>query len=153
MQLRWSVILPMIGLVLFAAVCYRSMPANHHEQEAPRKYYWWSSLRLDADPRNQSKALLTPCPKGVPDCSNGESPNIKIAPGWLEKFLVVSGLPAFLAGFAIVAGLSKLGVDEVLSFMVSMPILLFAWYYLVGWLIERWTSRRAHKRDFPLRIG
>ena len=153
MQLRWSVILPMIGLVLFAAVSYRSLPANHHEQVAPRKYYWWSSLRLDSDPRNESTALATPCPKGIPDCSNGESPNIKIVPGWLEKLLVVSALPAFLAGFAIVAGLSKLGIDEVLTFMVSMPIFLFAWFYLVGWLIERWIDRRAQSRRIPLKIG
>jgi hypothetical protein len=153
MQLRWSIILPMIGFVLFAAVSYRSLPANHHEQEAPRRYYWWSSLRLDSDPRNESKALATPCPKAIPDCSNGESPNIKIVPGWLEKLLVVSALPAFLAGFAIVAGLSKLGVDEVLTFMVSMPILLFAWYYFMGWLIERLLCKRAQRKSVQSKIG
>jgi hypothetical protein len=27
------------------------------------------------------------------------------------------------------------------TFMVSMPILLFAWYYFAGWLLERWSSR------------
>jgi len=145
--------LPLIGLFLFTAVAYRSMPANHHEREAPRRYYWWSSLRLDSDPLDRNPAPAKPCPEGIANCSNGETPNVKIAPGWLEKFLVVSAFPAFLAGFAVVAGLSKLGIDEVLTFFVSMPILLCGWYYLVGWLIERWLDRRAQARSTPLKIG
>ena len=145
--------MPLIGLFLFTAVAYRSMPANHHEREAPRRYYWWSSLRLDSDPLDRNPAPAKPCPEGIANCSNGETPNVKIAPGWLEKFLVVSAFPAFLAGFAVVAGLSKLGIDEVLTFFVSMPILLCGWYYLVGWLIERWLDRRAQARSIPLKIG
>ncbi len=145
--------MPLIGLFLFTAVAYRSMPANHHEREAPRRYYWWSSLRLDSDPLDRNPAPAKPCPEGIANCSNGETPNVKIAPGWLEKFLVVSAFPAFLAGFAVVAGLSKLGIDEVLTFFVSMPILLCGWYYLVGWLIERWLDRRAQARSTPLKIG
>ena len=78
---------------------------------------------------------------------------MKIAPGWLEKSLVVSAFPAVLAGFAIVAGLSKLGIDEVLTFFVSMPILLFGWYYLVGWLIELWLDRRTRIKNIPLKLG
>jgi len=78
---------------------------------------------------------------------------VKIAPGWLEKSLVVSAFPAFLAGFAIVAGLSKLGIDEVLTFFISMPILLFGWYYFVGWLIEHLLDRRARLKDIPLKLG
>ena len=143
----------MIGLILFAAVTYRSMPMNHHERIVPRRYYWWSSLRLDSDPLNKNPAPATPCPRGLENCSNGESPNVKIAPGWLEKLLVFSAFPAFLAGFAIVASLSKLGVDEVLTFFVSTPILLFGWYYLVGWLIERWMDRRARIKNIPLKLG
>ena len=153
MPLRGREILPILGLILFVAVSYRSMPANHHEEGTPRRYYWWSSLRLDSDPLNKNPALVAPCPSGVPDCSSGESPNVKIAPGWLEKSLVVSAFPAFLAGFAIIAGLSKVGINEVLTFFVSMPMLLFAWYYFVGWLIERWIRRRAEARSIPLRIG
>jgi hypothetical protein len=153
MRIRWSVILPIIGLVLFAAVTYRSMPANHHESLVPRRYYWWSSLRLDSDPLQKNSASAKPCPNGIPDCSNGESPNVKIPPQWLEKLLVFPAFPAFLAGFAIVAGLSKLGIDEVLTFFVSMPILLFGWYYLVGWLIERLLDRRARLKNIPLKLG
>jgi hypothetical protein len=32
--------------------------------------------------------------------------------------------------------------------MVSMPILIFAWYYLVGWLIDRWSHNRKQAKAF-----
>jgi len=134
-------ILPIIGLILFAAVSYRSMPLNEHEQEVPRKYYWWSSLRLDSDPLNRNPDLAAPCANEKQNCSNGEFPNMKIGPLWLDRLLIISALPAFLVGAVIVVILSKLGLDEVCTFMVSMPILLFAWYYFAGWLLERWSSR------------
>ncbi len=141
MQLRWSLILPVIGLILFAAVSYRSMPANHHEPEAPRKYYWWSSLRLDSDPQNKNSALEV-----------DNLPNKKVAPGWLDRVLVLSALPAFLVDAAVVVGMSKLGIDEVLTFMVSMPVLLFAWFYFSGWLIERWISRRQRPGNTEFKV-
>ena len=46
-----------------------------------------------------------------------------------------------------------LGIDEVLTFFVSMPILLFCWYYLVGWLIELWLDRRTRIKNIPLKLG
>ena len=146
-------ILPIIGLILFAAVSYRSMPLNEHEQEAPRKYYWWSSLRLDCDPLNHNPELAAACANDKQNCSNGEFPNTKIAPLWLDRVLIISGLPAFLVGAVIVVILSKLGLDEVRTFMVSMPILLFAWYYFAGWLIERWSYRRRQAKGIELKIS
>src|SRR5258708_12368138 len=115
MQLRWSAILALIGLFLFTAVAYRSMPANHHEREAPRRYYWWSSLRLDSDPLDRNPAPAKPCPEGIANCSNGETPNVKIAPGWLEKFLVVSPFPPFLPAFPVLPCLTKPGIDARLT--------------------------------------
>jgi hypothetical protein len=79
-----------------------------------------------------------------------------MAPGWLDRLLTVSALPAFLAGSGLVIALSKQGVDEVLTFLVSMPILLFAWFYLVGrlldFLIVRWMARRAQSASTPLKL-
>jgi hypothetical protein len=152
MQTRWSMILPIIGLILFAAVSYRSMPLNEHEQEVPRKYYWWSSLRLDSDPLNRNPDLAAPCANEKQNCSNGEFPNMKIGPLWLDRFLIVSALPAFLFEAVLVVVLSKLGLDEVRTFMVSMPILLFAWYYFAGWLIEWWSVRRGQTKRIELKI-
>jgi hypothetical protein len=48
---------------------------------------------------------------------------------------------AFLVGVGIVHGLARVGISEVTSFMVSMPLLIFAWFYFVGWLLDR-SSRR-----------
>jgi|SRR5438045_222583 len=150
MQLRWSVILPIIGLILFVAVSYRSVRDNHKGQDEPTRYYWWSSLRLDTDPLNQHPTQAKPCENGERNC--WELRRRWVTPALLDRFLIVSSLPAFLTGLAIVIGLSNFGIDEVLTFMVSMPILLFGWYYFVGWLIERWISRRTRTKTIPLKI-
>jgi hypothetical protein len=55
-------------------------------------------------------------------------------------------LPAFLASMIVTAALSRLGVSQVLTFMISTPTLLFAWYYFLGWLPDRW--RRNSPRKF-----
>ena len=153
MQLRWSVILPVIGLILFVAVSYRSVRDNHKEQDEPTRYYWWSSLRLDTDPLNEHPAPAKPCENGKENCSSWNDLRARwVTPALLDRFLIVSSLPAFLTGLAIVIGLSNFGIDEVLTFMVSMPILLFGWYYFVGWLIERWIYRRTRTKTIPLKI-
>jgi hypothetical protein len=152
MQLRWSAIMPIIGLILFAAVTWRSMPLNRHEQDAPRKYYWWSSLRLDSDPLNKNPAPAKPCPDGKENCADWTPSRIWVQPRWLDKLLVFSALPAFLAGAAVIAGLSKLGIDEVLTFMVSMPVLIFCWYYFLGWLIDRWIYQRRHAKALRFKV-
>ena len=154
MRIRWSVILPFIGLILFTAVTIRSAKLNDHDESHRHKYFWWSSLRLDTDPLNEHPVTNVPCPNGKGNCAGWyQLPNRWIEPSLLDKAFVVSAIPAFLAGAALVIGLSKLGVDEVLTFFVSMPILLFGWYYLVGWLIERWLDRRARSKNIPLKLS
>ena len=62
----------------------------------------------------------------------------------MDKLFVLSDLPAFLVGTLIVFGLGgKFGVSEVSSFMVTMPLLTFVWFYAVGWLIDRWRFKRS----------
>lgn len=153
MRIRWSVVLPLIGLFLFVAVSYRSMRDNQTPDDGPTKYYWWSSLRLDTDPLNKDPVLANPRPCGKEEQNCWEFRTKWVTPGLIDRVLGFSAFPAFLAGAAIVAGLSKLGVDEVLTFFVSMPILLFGWYYLVGWLIDRWLDRRARLKNVPLKLG
>jgi len=152
MRIRWSIMLPIAGLVLFALVSYRSVPMNHPELEMPHRYYWWSSLRLDTDPLNQNPTPLMPCADQTQNCMDWELRIAWVTPGWLDRVLVVSALPAFLAGVAVVIGLSKLGVDEVLSFMVSMPILLVAWFYFLGWLLEAWSDRRRNAKQTSMKM-
>jgi len=45
-------------------------------------------------------------------------------------------------------GLGRLGVSQVLTFMVLMPVLIFVWYYFIGWLLER-GIRRWQKPSMP----
>jgi hypothetical protein len=35
-------------------------------------------------------------------------------------------------------------VSQVSSFLFVMPVLIGAWYYLIGWLLDRWISKRSH---------
>ncbi len=73
---------------------------------------------------------------------------------WCRKSLTfLSGLPAFLVGFLITSGLDRLGLSEVTAFLVSMPVLLFAWYYFLGRLLEYWAARNLLTRHLPLTIG
>ena len=142
--MRLSVILPIVGLLLFAAVTYRSALANPEAQDVPNKYYWWSSLRLDTDPLNQNSRPEPAAPATVN------------RPGWLDRFLTISALPAFLIGSGLVIALSKQGVDEVLTFLVAMPILVFGWFYFVGWLFDfllaRWIAGRKQSTSTPLKL-
>jgi hypothetical protein len=77
---------------------------------------------------------------------------IWVDPGWLEKALVVSALPASLLGAVFGRGLAQLGVSELVSFMSTMPALIFGWFYLVGWYLDRWQHKRSsHRRHQPVR--
>jgi hypothetical protein len=55
--------------------------------------------------------------------------------GVLARALIFSAIPAFLLGPLITVELGRLGISEVLTFMVSMPLLIGSWFYLLGWLI------------------
>ena len=69
-----------------------------------------------------------------------------VDPSLLAQFLMLAALPAFVIGTAGVRGLASLGVSEVETFMILMPLLIFAWFYLVGWLVDRWVRKRWQPR-------
>jgi hypothetical protein len=70
---------------------------------------------------------------------------IWVEPGWFAKSLMLSAFPAFVFGAAVVHGLGRLGISEVSSFMVLMPLLIFAWFYFVGWLVDRSRFKRSRR--------
>src|SRR5215471_7579200 len=130
----WRLILPALGLLLFAGETYSSYRQWQMER-SPRRYFWWATIQLDSDPLNRHSLPL--------ERSNTEWNLHEIAePEWMATSSILSGLPAFLASKLIVAALSRLGVNHVLSFMISAPILLFAWYYFLEWLLDRWRAKR-----------
>jgi hypothetical protein len=135
-----------MGLSLFIALTHNSLRMNRDIQKrSPSRYFWWTSIRLDSDPLNRHpKRTTTPCKNGEGNCANWELPPIVwVDPSCLAKFLMLSALPAFVFGTAVVRGL---GVSEVWSFAIVMPLLISAWFYFVGWLIDRRVHKQLHSR-------
>lgn len=137
MRMRWRIILPVIGLLLFALEAYESN-RDLRARPSPSRYSWWSFIRLDSDPLNRDPRSRDANPENR---WRWEGPLKIIDPGYLANASFFSGLPAFLASMVVTAALSRLGVSQVLSFMISTPILLFAWYYFLGWLLDRWRQK------------
>jgi|HubBroStandDraft_4_1064222.scaffolds.fasta_scaffold120281_2 hypothetical protein len=142
MRKLWRLFLPVIGLSLFGAVTYRSYESQRTVtkdwQTTPRKYLWWSMIELDSNPSDK----LDPHHEARQENSYMLS-MMEITSGLLDKILVFSALPAFIVGLFVVVVLGNLlGISQVSSFMALMPVLIFAWYYFVGWLLERWIRKR-----------
>ena len=136
--------MPVLGLILFSTVSYRS----YEKQRAPSRYFYWSLIRLDSDPLNKGSQGATPCDGAKVNRVNWD---LSAADRWdhpelEERILVLSALPAFLVGAFAVYVLGRLGISQVSSFVFLMPVLIFAWYYLVCWLLERWSRKRWQSR-------
>lgn len=144
MRIRWRVAFPLFGLILFALGTYDSFGPGRIRESSGR-YFWWSSLRLDSDPLNRHSRSVTadPCKDSTETCIATDPIGVWVDPGWLAKCLILSAVPAFLVGAGIVHSLSRLGVSEVTSFMISMPLLILAWFYFVGWLFDRRKRKRS----------
>jgi hypothetical protein len=140
--MRWRLVLPVLGLILFAGVTNNSLRTNREIQRSPNRYFWWSSMRLDSDPLNRRPLAAEPCNDSAEKCAGWTTEFIWVDPGWIAKSLLLSAFPAFMFGSIIIRGLGRLGISEVTSFMVLMPLLIFVWYYFVGWLVECWRYKR-----------
>jgi len=60
-----------------------------------------------------------------------------VEPGRVSEAFILLSFPAFVVVEVIVSGLGRFGVNEIWSFMISAPLLLSAWYYMIGVLIDR----------------
>lgn len=142
MQRFWRLLLPLIGLVMFGAVTYHAVRRNSANPTS--RYFWWSAVRLDKDPLNThpKPQTVNPCPDRTADCVTWDPESVWIEPGLLPSLLIVSALPAFAVGKAIVRVTGHFGISQVPTFMLSMPVLIVGWYYLLGLLIDRWRLKR-----------
>jgi hypothetical protein len=71
------------------------------------------------------------------------NPNgIWVDPGTVTRTFMAFAMPAFLLSAVIVGGLRRLGINQIWSFMISMPLLIFGWFYFVGSLIDRRRWKR-----------
>jgi hypothetical protein len=110
---------------------------NSQFQRIPSRYFWWASFRLDSDPLNRRAGIAGPCEGGSKNCGSWDLCAIYVDPGFLVEAFMLLSLPAVLVVELVVAELGRFGVNEIWSFMIAMPPLLFAWYYFVGTLIDR----------------
>lgn len=136
--------MPIIGLSVFIALTYSSVRMNRETQRTPSRYFWWTSVRLDSDPLDRYSNGAKPC-KNEQNCATWDLANMWVEPGWLAKLLMLSALPAFVVGGLAVGGLGRLGISQVLSFMFLMPVLISAWCYFVGWLLDRWSHKHVRQ--------
>ncbi|HEX3323189.1 MAG TPA: hypothetical protein VHR84_20970 [Terriglobales bacterium] len=141
MRMRCRLVLCIWGASLFSLVTYHSVRVNKEMRHGHSwRYYWWGSVRLDSDLSNKHPNGSILCNNTANDCWDPEY--IWVTPGWLEKALLLSALPAFVVTLGAVRGMARAGVNEVVSFMFTMPVLGTAWFYSVGWLLDRRRYQR-----------
>lgn len=147
-RMRWRLILCLWGLILFGLLTYGSVRANRylHTQHLYGRYFWWGSVRLDTDPLNKHPLLNQPCAPDTGQTCRFDPQYIWVDPGWIERVFTLSALPAFLLTYAVVQGLAHFGISELLSFMITMPCLTVAWFYSIGWFLDRWRYKRSSSR-------
>lgn len=115
--MRWRVILPTPGLLLFALEIYDSnrdckIPASRS------RYIWWACIRLDSDPMNRDPRSRD---ANAENRARSDGPLKIVDPGYLV-----------LASMVITTALSRFGVSQVWTFMFSTPILLLCLVLLSG---------------------
>jgi hypothetical protein len=72
--------------------------------------------------------------------------SIYVHPGPLANALLLFGFPAFLVGMSIVRLFGHFGLDELIVFKILLPLSLWAWFYLVGLILDRRKPREARAR-------
>lgn len=142
MRRRWQIALPLVGLILFFGETIHSVRFNLTNYRSSYRYFWWGATRLDKTPGQLT--LPIPChstSNPIEDCNSWEPEYIWTGPSVIEDLLILAALPAFAMGLVIVEGLGRIGVNQVTSFFVSMPVLICVWFYLAGLLADRILSR------------
>ena len=67
--------------------------------------------------------------------------SIIVNPGILSQGLVLAALPAFMVEHLILYEFKRTGVNEVYTFMISMPPLLAGWFYVLGRLLDPFRKK------------
>jgi hypothetical protein len=143
MSFRWCWMLPTFALLLFFGETWQSVRLNRElrNKNAYRRDFYWGTFRLRTDPLGRLPA--PPCPPEIPDCKTWlVLPDVIVDPGIILRALLISGFPAWLISIRAIHGLARFGVNEIYSFFAIAPLLLFAWYFLLGFLIDRWRAKR-----------
>lgn len=145
--MRWRLVLPVLAIAWFGVGSYSAWHFNRQlDESCPARYFYWGSIRLDSDPldRHHLFESSVPCNNGRRDCLCWE-PVVWIDPGWGEEAFILLSLPAFLLTRGVIALLARFGVSNVITFFVSMPLLMCGWFYLIGLWIDRLRAKRRTK--------
>ena len=67
--------------------------------------------------------------------------SIIIDPGILSQGLLLTALPAFIVEHLILYEFKRTGVNEVYTFMISMPPLVAGWFYVLGRLFDSFRKK------------
>ena len=135
---RFRVVLPLVGLALFGIMTWQSVHWNEQLHLNSRRLFFWASIRLDSDPLGKPSELPKPCPGDLDCVWSGRVwvESVWVEPGLMPKALMLTGLPAFAVSVGLTRALGRLGINEVLTFMLTLPTLLLMWYFFVGWLLD-----------------
>jgi hypothetical protein len=141
MAIRWKVVLPVVGLIVFAGISWHSYRNPSEGNAAVGRYFYVGSvIRLDSHPPPER----TPAP-----CDSAKEPCVSMGiedvglwhhPGTLERIITFCVLPAFFIGLFITGVLGRFDMNQIVAYMISMPLLIFDWFYCVGWLIDLGVS-------------
>lgn len=146
LSMRLRILLPILGIILFGCISYFSIRVRQKEFHFS-KYLFWANIRLDSDPLNRLSSSSSECKNNANNrnliCRDTEY--VIVHPSPIEKFFMISTLPAFLLGLLAVLELARFGINEVVSFLSLMPVLIAAWYYLVGWILDHWIQKRFRR--------
>jgi hypothetical protein len=86
------------------------------------------------------------CKEAEENCATWDLKNTWVDPGLLDGFLLLTAFPAFILSRLMAGILGTMGINQLTTFMLSMPVLLLLWYYFVGQLLDGWMHRRSSKR-------
>ena len=146
MRRFWRVVLPIVGLLLFSLVSWHDFRVNREiHQHLPNKYFMWSAIRLDTDPANRGNWDVGKCKDSDENCVRWDLKDTWVDPGLLDGFLLLTAFPAFVLGRLIVGFLGTMGINQLTSFMLLMPVLLLIWFYFVGRVLDGWIQRRSKR--------
>jgi hypothetical protein len=127
-------------------VSWHSFKVNREiHQHFPNKYFYWSAIRLDTDPANRRNWDAGKCKESDENCGSWELRDTWVDPSLFDRFVLLIAFPAFVLGRLIVGFLGTMGINQLTSFMLLIPVLLLIWSYFVGWVFDRWIHRRSKR--------
>jgi hypothetical protein len=134
-------ILPLLGVALFANETYRSYQGYSRSRST---CFWWGNVAaLDSKPLDKTVAFEDE--KAVTECGFQVQAFDRFGPRLSVFLLAMTALPAFIASLGLAHGMGKLGANEIPIFIVSTPVLIFMWYCFLGWAFQHWRTGRKSR--------